>query len=57
MPRELKSNQINVSFILSKEDHKIISHKAQSLGMSLAAYFKFCALNSDIKAQIKEPSK
>jgi len=49
MPREQKPNQIGISFLITKQEHDIISQKAQSLGMSLAGYFKFVALNSDIK--------
>jgi hypothetical protein len=53
MPREQKSNQIGVSFLMTKQEHEIISAKAKELGMSLAGYFKFLALNYDIKINQK----
>ncbi len=49
MPREQKQSQIQVSFLMERTEHEIVSQKAKLLGMSMAGYFKFVALNSDIK--------
>jgi hypothetical protein len=55
MPREQKPNQIQVAFLMDKHDHEIVTQKAKLLGMSLAGYFKFTALNATI--DVKLPSK
>jgi hypoxanthine-guanine phosphoribosyltransferase len=49
MPREQKPNQIQVAFLMNKADHAKVKEKADALGMSLASYFKFVALNAEIK--------
>lgn len=56
MPRSQSANQIGVSFLMDKNDHKKVTEKAREYGFeSLAAFFKFAALNAEIK--VKAPSK
>lgn len=52
MPREQKPNQIQVAFLMIKKDHAEVKKKADALGMSLASYFKFVALNAEIKVTV-----
>ena len=57
MPRKQLPNQIGISFLMDKEDHKIVTQKAKDYGFeSLAAYFKFTALNAQIKVKVKAPT-
>jgi len=49
MPREQRPNQIGVSFLMDKDDHKIALQKAKDLNMSLASYAIYCMLNSNFK--------
>ena len=49
MPREQKTNQIGVSFLMPRDDHKIALQKAKELNMSLASYAVYCMLNSNFK--------
>jgi hypothetical protein len=56
MPREQRPNQIGVSFLMDKKEHEKVTQKAKDYGFeSLAAYFKFTALNAEIKVKVKTP--
>ena len=54
MPKRKNDNEIQVSFIVKKSEHAVISEKAKKYGMTLAGYVKFCALNANIEAKIAE---
>jgi hypothetical protein len=54
VPKRKNDNEIQVSFIVKKSEHAVISEKAKKYGMTLAGYVKFCALNANIEAKIAE---
>lgn len=58
MPREQRPDQIGVSFLMEKCEHEKITQKAREYGFeSLAGYFKFVALNAEIKVKLKTTKK
>lgn len=54
---KVNRNQMQVSFVLDKQEHKTIKAKAKELGMTLAGYIKFVALNADVKVSLNNSDK
>lgn len=52
-----KLGQASMTIRCTAQEHKEISNKAASLGMSLSEYIRFVALNAEIKAEVKKESQ
>lgn len=53
MPSNMKENQIQISFVTTKEEHKRITDKQKQYGFkTLAEYMRFVSLNAEISVQV-----
>lgn len=54
MPRNQSPTQIQVSFIMDRNDHKIVVERAKELNLSLAQFFKTMALKGELHSLPEE---
>jgi len=53
MPREQKTTQTGISFLVDNKIHKELTQKAKDNNMSLANYLVFCGLHAKINVEVQ----